>query len=90
MPIGSIYYWCTDQVRFQFSSHRASYQRALGDLQVLVQRVLSAKSEAHAKRGTVLAGYLKILPVFMLVFPGKRTCCRTVQVAGLAEFKSTK
>ncbi len=38
--------------------------------QVIVQRVLSAKDIAHAKRGTVLAGFLKILPVFMLVVPG--------------------
>ena len=38
--------------------------------QVIVQRVLSAKDVGHAKGGTVLAGFLKILPVFMLVVPG--------------------
>lgn len=38
--------------------------------QVIVQRVLAAKDERHAKGGTVLAGFLKILPVFMLVVPG--------------------
>ncbi len=38
--------------------------------QVIVQRVLSAKDEANAKRGTILAGFLKILPVFILVLPG--------------------
>jgi solute:Na+ symporter, SSS family len=38
--------------------------------QVIVQRVLSAKDEGHAKAGTVFAGFLKILPVFMLVLPG--------------------
>src|SRR5262249_31397632 len=38
--------------------------------QVIVQRVLSARDEAHAKAGTVFAGFLKILPVFMLVLPG--------------------
>lgn len=38
--------------------------------QVIVQRTLSAKSIDHAKGGTVLAGFLKILPVFMLVVPG--------------------
>jgi SSS family solute:Na+ symporter len=38
--------------------------------QVIVQRVLSAKDVGHAKAGTVLAGFLKILPVFMLVVPG--------------------
>src|SRR5499427_3686730 len=38
--------------------------------QVMVQRVLSAKSEGHAKAATVFAGFLKILPVFILVLPG--------------------
>ena len=38
--------------------------------QVIVQRVLSAKDEGHAKAGTIFAGYLKILPVFVLVLPG--------------------
>ena len=38
--------------------------------QVIVQRVLAAKDEGNAKAGVVLAGFLKILPVFMLVVPG--------------------
>lgn len=38
--------------------------------QVIVQRVLSAKNESHAKAGTIFAGFLKILPVFLLVLPG--------------------
>ncbi|MFN0086422.1 MAG: sodium:solute symporter [Blastocatellia bacterium] len=38
--------------------------------QVIVQRTLSAKDLDHARGGTVLAGFLKILPVFMLVIPG--------------------
>ena len=38
--------------------------------QVIVQRVLSARDEGHAKAGTIFAGFLKILPVFMLVLPG--------------------
>lgn len=38
--------------------------------QVIVQRVLSARDEGHAKAGTIFAGYLKILPVFVLVLPG--------------------
>jgi SSS family solute:Na+ symporter len=38
--------------------------------QVIVQRVLSAKDVANAKAGTVVAGFLKILPVFMLIVPG--------------------
>jgi SSS family solute:Na+ symporter len=35
-----------------------------------VQRVLSAKNLDHARGGTIFAGFLKILPVFILVLPG--------------------
>src|SRR6202045_4468815 len=38
--------------------------------QVIVQRVLSARDEGHAKAGTIFAGFLKVLPVFLLVLPG--------------------
>jgi solute:Na+ symporter, SSS family len=38
--------------------------------QVIVQRVLSAKDEGNAKAGTIFAGFLKVLPVFLLVLPG--------------------
>ncbi|MEK7831576.1 MAG: sodium:solute symporter [Acidobacteriota bacterium] len=38
--------------------------------QVIVQRTLAAKNIKHAQAGTVLAGFLKILPVFILVVPG--------------------
>src|SRR5262245_16219469 len=38
--------------------------------QVIVQRTLAAKDVGHAKGGTVVAGFLKILPVFMLMVPG--------------------
>ncbi|HMB26466.1 MAG TPA: sodium:solute symporter [Blastocatellia bacterium] len=38
--------------------------------QVIVQRVLAAKDVGHARGGTVVAGFLKILPVFMLMVPG--------------------
>jgi SSS family solute:Na+ symporter len=38
--------------------------------QVIVQRVLSARDEGHAKAGTIFAGFLKLLPVFLLVLPG--------------------
>jgi sodium/glucose cotransporter 1/sodium/glucose cotransporter 9 len=37
---------------------------------VIVQRALAAKNLAHAKAGTLLAGYLKFLPMWMIVFPG--------------------
>jgi SSS family solute:Na+ symporter len=39
-------------------------------VQVILQRVLSAKDEGHAKAGAIFAGFLKILPVFILVLPG--------------------
>lgn len=38
--------------------------------QVIVQRVLAARDVAQAKLGTIFAGFLKILPVFILVMPG--------------------
>jgi SSS family solute:Na+ symporter len=38
--------------------------------QYIVQRVLSAKNLSHAQSGTILAGFLKILPVFILILPG--------------------
>jgi SSS family solute:Na+ symporter len=38
--------------------------------QHIVQRVLAAKGETDARRGTIFAGYLKILPVFIFVLPG--------------------
>lgn len=38
--------------------------------QYIVQRVLSAKNLSNAQSGTILAGFLKILPVFILILPG--------------------
>jgi uncharacterized sodium:solute symporter family permease YidK len=38
--------------------------------QVIVQRALAARSLSHAQGGTILAGYLKILPFFLMVIPG--------------------
>ncbi|XP_034405836.1 sodium/myo-inositol cotransporter-like [Cyclopterus lumpus] len=38
--------------------------------QVIVQRVLAAKNIAHAKGSTIMAGFLKILPMFIIVVPG--------------------
>ncbi len=38
--------------------------------QFIVQRVLAAHDENHARRGTVFAGYLKLLPLFIFVIPG--------------------
>ncbi|XP_073499615.1 sodium/glucose cotransporter 4 isoform X1 [Phyllobates terribilis] len=38
--------------------------------QVIVQRSLSAKNLSHAKGGSIVGGYLKILPMFFVVLPG--------------------
>ncbi|XP_067300169.1 sodium/myo-inositol cotransporter [Pseudorasbora parva] len=38
--------------------------------QVIVQRVLAAKNIIHAKGSTLMAGVLKILPMFIIVIPG--------------------
>ncbi len=38
--------------------------------QFIVQRVLSAKNIHHARSGAIFAGFLKVLPVFILVLPG--------------------
>ena len=36
----------------------------------MVQRCLAAKNISHAKSGTLLGGYLKILPLFLMIIPG--------------------
>lgn len=38
--------------------------------QTIVQRVLGAKDENHARVGTLFCGFIKILPVFIFVMPG--------------------
>ena len=38
--------------------------------QTIVQRVLGARSQKDAQNGALFAGALKILPVFLMVFPG--------------------
>jgi len=38
--------------------------------QTIVQRVLGAKSRQDAQMGPIFAGFLKILPVFIMVLPG--------------------
>ena len=38
--------------------------------QTIVQRVLAAKSEHDAQIGPLFAGFIKVLPVFILVLPG--------------------
>jgi len=43
--------------------------------QFIVQRVLSAKTIDHARGGTIYAGFLKILPLFLFVVPGVIARC---------------
>lgn len=38
--------------------------------QTIVQRVLAARTERDATVGPIFAGFIKILPVFLMVFPG--------------------
>jgi len=38
--------------------------------QTIVQRVLGAKNENHARVGPLFAGFIKILPMFIFVLPG--------------------
>ncbi|HUT95680.1 MAG TPA: sodium:solute symporter [Thermoguttaceae bacterium] len=38
--------------------------------QYIVQRALGAPNEREARRGTIFASYLKILPVFIFIIPG--------------------
>ncbi len=39
-------------------------------LQVIVQRALAAKNLSHGQGGTLMAGVLKISPMFLIVMPG--------------------
>merc|ERR1712130_140548 len=38
--------------------------------QVIVQRALASRDMSHAKGACVLAGWLKLLPLFIMIFPG--------------------
>jgi SSS family solute:Na+ symporter len=53
--------------------------------QHIVQRVLAAKTETDARRGTIFAGYLKILPVFIFVLPGMIAAALYTDVRGQAD-----
>lgn len=50
--------------------------------QTIVQRVLGAKDENHARVGPLFAGFIKILPVFIFVLPGT-ICLGLVQSGAL-------
>ncbi|XP_064103875.1 sodium/glucose cotransporter 4-like isoform X2 [Macrobrachium nipponense] len=59
--------------------------------QVIVQRALSSKNMIHAKAGCLLAGSIKFLPLFLLVFPGMASrILYTDQVACVAPEECVK
>jgi SSS family solute:Na+ symporter len=54
--------------------------------QYIVQRALGARDEAQARRGSIFAGLLKLLPVFIFIIPGMiaLALARTGEYAPLA------
>jgi SSS family solute:Na+ symporter len=55
--------------------------------QYIVQRTLGAPNETEARRGTIFAAFLKLLPVFIFIIPGMIAIAlaRTGKVPGLAD-----
>jgi SSS family solute:Na+ symporter len=55
--------------------------------QYIVQRTLAAPTVTEARRGTIFAAYLKLLPVFIFIVPGMiaLALARTGRVAGLQQ-----
>ena len=53
--------------------------------QYIVQRTLAAPNEREARRGTIFAAFLKLLPVFIFIIPGMIAVAlaRTARVSGL-------
>ncbi|MEM1042661.1 MAG: sodium:solute symporter [Bacteroidota bacterium] len=49
--------------------------------QFIVQRTLSARSVDEARRGTIFAGFLKLLPLFIFVLPGMLAAALVAQGA---------
>jgi len=56
--------------------------------QTIVQRVLGAKDEDHARVGSLFCGFIKILPVFIFVLPG--LFAYTLSKAGLLDISALK
>jgi SSS family solute:Na+ symporter len=55
--------------------------------QYIVQRTLGAANEREARRGTIFASFLKLLPVFIFIIPGMIAfaLAKTGQIQGLNE-----
>ncbi|GAA0546173.1 sodium:solute symporter [Chitinophaga japonensis] len=56
--------------------------------QTIVQRVLGAKDEDHARVGALFCGFIKILPVFIFVLPG--LFAYTLSKAGLLDISALR
>jgi SSS family solute:Na+ symporter len=52
--------------------------------QAIVQRVLAARNVTEARRGSIFAGFLKILPVFIFVLPGIIAAALYTDIQGAA------
>jgi len=54
--------------------------------QYIVQRALGARNETEARRGTIFASFLKLLPVFIFIIPGMiaLALAKSGRIAGLA------
>nr|KAF6274274.1 solute carrier family 5 member 10 [Myotis myotis] len=79
LTIMATWYWCTDQMgrlspwNEYLGPSRLANQDELcfwGSRQVIVQRSLSARDLNHAKAGSILASYLKMLPMGLIIMPG--------------------
>jgi SSS family solute:Na+ symporter len=56
--------------------------------QYIVQRALGAHNEQQARRGSIFAACLKLLPVFIFIIPGM-ICFALAQTGGIAEIQQT-
>uniref|UniRef100_UPI0012936941 sodium/glucose cotransporter 2-like n=1 Tax=Lonchura striata TaxID=40157 RepID=UPI0012936941 len=52
---------------------------------VIVQRCLAGRSLTHVRAGCVLCGYLKVLPMFLMVLPGMAARVLFPEVVGCAD-----
>ncbi|XP_068854945.1 sodium/glucose cotransporter 2-like [Aphelocoma coerulescens] len=53
--------------------------------QVIVQRCLAGRSLTHVRAGCVVCGYLKVLPMFLMVLPGMAARVLFPEVVGCAD-----
>lgn len=71
LPSALVYILCTKPLLL-ILINPPSLRDNLGSviLQVIVQRSLAAKTLTHAKGGSLLTAYLKVLPFFVIMLPG--------------------